>query len=420
MAEILEIWGGHPLYGTVELPSAKNSVLPLLAASVLCGEKVCLEKVPHLSDVDVSLTLLRELGISARWCGGKMLVYPSTQLKTSLSSAQMERMRASVLFLAPVLSRAGRVEASLPGGCSLGARPIDIHLDGLKQMGASVHWHEERLYLSAPRGLTGTNYTLRYPSVGATETLLLAAVCASGTTVLRGAAKEPEVVDLAHFLNACGGQIQGAGTDYIHIEGCPQLTGCTYTPIPDRIVASTIACATAATGGKVTIRGCDGSTWAPVLEVLEQAGCQITREANQVTVERHKPLRSVGTVTTGVYPAFPTDAAPLLAAALLTADGQSCIHDAVFSKRFACAEGFSAMGANVRVKNEELRIGPCGKLHGTTVDATDLRGGAALVIAALAAEGKTKIDRIHYIKRGYADMKGMLRQMGASIHVKKT
>ena len=420
MAEILEIWGGHPLYGTVELPAAKNSVLPLLAASVLCGGKVCLEKVPHLSDVEVSLALLRELGISARWCGGKIVVYPSTQLESSLSSDQMERMRASVLFLAPVLSRTGRVEASLPGGCSLGARPIDIHLDGLKQMGASVHWHEERLYLSAPRGLTGTSYTLRYPSVGATETMLLAAVCANGTTVLRGVAKEPEIVDLAHFLNACGGQIQGAGTETIHIVGSPRLTGCSYTPIPDRIVASTVACAVAAAGGKVTMCGCDGSTLEPVLEVLEQAGCRVLRETKQVTVERHRTLHPVHNVTTGAYPAFPTDAAPLVAAALLTADGQSAVCDTVFSKRFACAEGFSAMGANVRVENAVLRIGPCRQLHGTMVNAPDLRGGAALVIAALAANGKTKIDQIHYIQRGYEDMKEMLRQIGARIHVKKT
>lgn len=419
MTEILEIWGGHPLCGTVDIPSAKNSVLPLLAASVLCREKVCLEKVPDLSDVQVSLALLRELGISARQSGEHVLVTPGRELKSSLSTEMMHKMRASVLFLAPVVSRTGAVDASLPGGCKLGARPIDIHLDGLKQMGTSIHWHEERLYLRAPHGLKGTEYTLRCPSVGATETLLLAAVCAKGTTILHGTAREPEITDLANFLNRCGGRITGAGTETIRIQGVPTLLGAVYTPTADRIVAATVACACAAAGGCVTMRNVQAELFAPVLDVLEKAGCNIQRDSESVTVERRNPLHGVGLVETGAYPAFPTDAAPLLAAALLQADGESCIRDTIFPKRFACAEGFGAMGARVRLQEAALQISSGAITHGAMTRAQDLRGGAALAIAALAATGKTEIRDAFYIKRGYADLKSLFRQLGAKTRMWK-
>ncbi len=419
MTEILEIWGGHPLCGTVEIPSAKNSVLPLLAASVLCREKVCLEKIPQLSDVQVSLALLRELGVSARQSGNRVLIDAERDISSSLSTEMMRKMRASVLFLAPVLSRTGAVDASLPGGCKLGARPIDIHLDGLEKMGATIHWHEERLYLRAPHGLKGTEYTLRCPSVGATETLLMAAVCAKGTTVLHGTAREPEIMDLADFLNTCGGHITGAGSDTIRIEGVPSLLGGTYTPVPDRIVAATVACACAAAGGCITMHGVQAELFEPVLEVLEKAGCTVQRENESVTVERRQLLHGVGLVETGVYPGFPTDAAPLLAAALLQAEGESCIRDTIFPKRFACAEGFSAMGAQVQLEGPALHIYQGKAMHGARVRAQDLRGGAALAIAALGTAGKTEISDVFYMKRGYEDMKSLFRQLGVKVRTKK-
>lgn len=419
MADILEIWGGRPLYGTVTVPSAKNSVLPLLAATVLCREKVCLEKVPLLSDVTAELELLRHLGISARKTGETVQIKPGRQIGSVLAPEWMQRLRASVLFLAPVLSRTGAVEACMPGGCRLGARPIDIHLDGLTQMGAAVHWHEERLYLRAPRGLNGVSYTLRYPSVGATETLLLAAVCAKGETVLHGVAREPEILDLVRFLNACGGRIEGAGTDTIHITGVDALTGGRYTPIPDRIVAATAACACAAAGGRVEIQGIDGKWFAPVLDALQRAGCQIQQQPSRVIVVRNQPLRGIGEIATGVYPGFPTDAAPLLAAALLTATGESCIRDTIFSHRFACAEGFAAMGARVQQEGADLKIFPGGSLHGTTVQAQDLRGGGALVIAALSASGRTCIQDSFYLRRGYPDLENQLRLLGIKVRQQK-
>ena len=419
MADILEIWGGRPLYGTVTVPSAKNSVLPLLAATVLCREKVCLEKVPHLSDVTAELELLRHLGISARQSGETVQIKPGRKIGSELPTEWMQQLRASVLFLAPVLSRTGSVEACLPGGCRLGARPIDIHLDGLAHMGAMIHWHEERLYLRAPRGLNGMTYTLRCPSVGATETLLLASVCAKGETVLHGVAREPEISDLANFLNACGGRIEGAGTNTIHITGVDTLTGTCYTPIPDRIVAATVACACASAGGRVEIQGIEGKCFAPVLDALAQAGCQIQQQPSCVIVARNQPLQGIGEITTGVYPGFPTDAAPLLAAALLNAEGESCIRDTIFSHRFACAEGFTAMGAKVQQEGAALRIYPGGNLHSTDVQAQDLRGGAALLIAALETSGKTAIFDSFYLRRGYPDLENQLRLLGIKVGRRK-
>lgn len=421
MAEMLEIWGGHPLYGTIEIPSAKNSVLPLLAASVLCEEKVCFKKVPHLSDVKVCFDLLRSLGIKVRSNKTGVSIRPTATLKqTSLPAELMQKMRASILFLAPILARCGSVEASLPGGCKLGKRPIDIHLDGLEHMGANVHWHGERLCLRAPRGLIGTEYTLRCPSVGATETLLLAAVCAKGETILHGAACEPEIVDLAAFLNHCGGRISNAGEKTIRIQGVNRLTGGAYTPIPDRIVGATWACAVAAAGGCVTLNGIQADIFAPVLDTLEKAGCCVECGDYYVKVQRSKELAGIGEVKTQVYPGFPTDAAPLLAAALLTATGESCIRDTIFTNRFACADGFCAMGANVHREGADLRIFPRETLHGTTVTAQDLRGGAALMIAALAAPGKTVIQDIFYMQRGYADLVQQLRHLGVKVQMKKT
>ena len=420
MAESLEIWGGRPLYGTVEIPRAKNSVLPLLAASVLCRGRVSLLQVPALSDVGVSVQLLRALGCHVRQTGTSVHIRPAEAPVPQLPAGLMGRMRASVLFLAPVLARAGQVEASLPGGCRLGDRPIDLHLAGLEKMGAEVRWCGDRMQLSAPRGLTGTAFTLRCPSVGATETMLLAAVCAKGTTILHGAAQEPEIGDLAAFLNACGGRVRCCGGGKIEIQGVPALTGCRYTPIPDRITAATVACACAAAGGKVTMTGVTGETFAPVLDVLETAGCTVARRQNSVTVERRGRLHGVGLVETGGYPGFPTDAAPLVAAALLTADGKSCIRDTIFTRRFACAAGFAAMGGAVQTVGPALEISPAARLHGTAVCAQDLRGGAALVIAALAAAGKTRINDIFYLKRGYCDVKKLFMPLGAVIDVKKS
>ena len=270
----LIITGGVPLNGTVRIPAAKNSVLPLLAASLLCSGTVRLLAVPQLADVDTSLVLLRGAGCTARWQGSDITVQgmPSVCRLEPEAAAQM---RASILFCAPLLARLGRVETVLPGGCRIGARPIDLHLSGLARMGAHCREEGTRLILTAPAGLHGADITLGFPSVGATETLLLAAVCAQGETVLRGAAREPEIVDLAAFLNRCGGCVQGAGTGTVRVQGRRVLYGCSFAPMADRIVASTLACACAAAGGRVELTGCAPAVYAPLLEILAQMGCGI-------------------------------------------------------------------------------------------------------------------------------------------------
>lgn len=272
-----------------------------------------------------------------------------------------------------------------------------------------------KLVLAAPGGLHGTDFTLRFPSVGATETLLLAAACARGTTVLRGAAREPEISDLADFLNRCGGRIEGAGTSTIHIEGRRALSGCDFSPLPDRIFASTLACAAAAAGGRVELTGCPPALYAPVLEILGQMGCRVEPAGDTVRISRFGRLHGAGRVFTGAYPALATDAAPLLAAAMLCADSESSIEDVIFERRFGCAEGFCRLGAQAETAGRVLTIAPGGLLRGTEVEAPDLRGGAALVLAGLAARGTTVITHPAHIDRGYAGFTEILAGLGAQI-----
>ena len=410
----MTVEGGRSLYGTVEVPAAKNSVLPLLAASVLCSGPVRLEQVPRLSDVEDCLAILRAVGCTAVWEGEDIQVSgPPVWCRMPLE--ETERMRASVLFAAPLLARLGRVETALPGGCRIGARPVDWHLSALKQMGAKVSQAGQRLVFTAPAGLRGAELCLPGPSVGATETVLMAGCAARGLTILHGAAKEPEIVDLADFLNRCGGKIDGAGTDEIRIEGPGVLHGTSYRPMPDRICASTLACAAASARGWVTIAGCSPSLYSPVLDILEGAGCTVMRGTSSATVGRMGALRGAGHLVTGGYPGLATDAAPLVAAALLSAEGKTWIQDRVFEARFGCAEGFRAMGAAAAVRGRTLELEGGGPLHGADVTARDLRGGAALVVAALGAAGRTRIEGCEYIARGYASLGEMLSALGARI-----
>ena len=408
------ITGGRPLQGRVELPAAKNSVLPLLAAALLCSGPVRLQNVPRLTDVEDCLALLRGVGCTAGWQGAALVVQ-GQPMRTDLAPEAAGRMRASILFCAPLLARLGRVSTVLPGGCRIGARPIDLHLQGLAQMGVrQLPAAPGQLTLYAPAGLRGAEICLAFPSVGATETLLLAAATAQGQTVLHGVAKEPEIVDLAAFLNACGGCVEGAGTDTIRVQGKRCLAGCTFTPVADRIIASTLACAAAAAGGRVELAGCAPGLYAPLLEILEQMGCTVERARDAAAISRFGALRSAGNVHTAPYPGLATDAAPLLAAVMLCAQGESNLQDRVFENRFACAEGFAALGANVRVAERTLYVQPAA-LHGAKLTAPDLRGGAALVLAALAARGSSRLSGVEFVRRGYADLDRLLAGLGAQI-----
>lgn len=409
------ITGGRPLQGRVEVPAAKNSVLPLLAAALLCSGPVRLQNVPRLTDVEDCLALLRGVGCTAGWQGAALAVQ-GQPMRTDLAPEAAGRMRASILFCAPLLARLGRVSTVLPGGCRIGARPIDLHLQGLAQMGVrQLPAAPGQLTLYAPAGLRGAEICLSFPSVGATETLLLAAATAQGQTVLHGAAKEPEIVDLAAFLNACGGCVEGAGTDTIRVQGRRCLAGCTFAPMADRIIASTLACAVAAAGGRVELAGCAPGLYAPLLEILEQMGCTVERAHDAAAISRFGALRGAGNVHTAPYPGLATDAAPLLAAVMLCAQGESSLQDRVFENRFACAGGFAALGANVRVAERTLYVQPAGALHGAKLTAPDLRGGAALVIAALAARGSSRLSGTEFIRRGYADLDRLLAGLGAQI-----
>ena len=409
------ITGGRPLQGRVELPAAKNSVLPLLAASLLCSGPVRLQNVPRLTDVEDCLALLRGVGCTAGWQGAALAVQ-GQPMRTDLAPEAAGRMRASILFCAPLLARLGRVSTVLPGGCRIGARPIDLHLQGLAQMGVrQLPAAPGQLTLYAPAGLRGAEICLAFPSVGATETLLLAAATAQGQTVLHGAAKEPEIADLAAFLNACGGCVEGAGTDTIRVQGKRCLAGCTFTPVADRIIASTLACAAAAAGGRVELTGCAPGLYAPLLEILEQMDCTVERAHDAAAISRFGALRGAGNVHAAPYPGLATDAAPLLAAVTLCAQGESSLQDRVFEHRFACADGFAALGANVRVAERTLYVQPGGALHGAKLTAPDLRGGAALVLAALAARGSSRLGGTEFIRRGYADLDRLLAGLGAQI-----
>ena len=361
------------------------------------------------------MALLRGVGCAARWEGSDA-VLSGPPANSTLPGQTAGQMRASILFCAPLLARLGRAETSLPGGCRIGARPIDLHLAGLAKMGAvELEAGEGRLVLTAPSGLHGAEITLRFPSVGATETLLLAAACAKGRPILRGAAREPEIADLAAFLNRCGGCIEGAGTSTLRIEGRRGLSGCCFSPLPDRIFASTLACGCAAAGGRVELTGCAPALYAPVLEILEQMGCTVERANDAAAISRFGALRGAGNVHTAPYPGLATDAAPLLAAVMLCAQGESSLQDRVFENRFACAGGFAALGANVRVAERTLYVQPAGALHGAKLTAPDLRGGAALVVAALAARGSSRLDGVELVRRGYAELDRLLAGLGAQI-----
>lgn len=412
--ELLRISGGKKLFGEVFLPTAKNSVLPMMAAALLCDTPSRFLPVPDLLDVQTSLSVIRALGAQGEYENGVLTVRPAPltgRVPAQLSAA----MRSSVYYLAPMLHHTGHAFLPFPGGCQLGKRPIDLHLSGLEAMGATIAIAEDGIHCDAPAGLHGTNFCFSLPSVGATETMMLAAAQAKGTTVLCGCAKEPEIADLARFLNRCGANITGAGGCCITIHGVKSLSGARHTPIPDRITAATVLCAVAACGGEVVLhRVCYPHLLATV-HLLEQAGAVFFRPTAQtlrMTVSR--PLSGVW-AKTGVYPAFATDAGPLLAAAMLSATGESRIEETIFENRFACAEEFQKLGAQIAVEGGTLKIAGKKPLSGAPMTARDLRGGAAIVIAALAAQGESQIAGVEYIRRGYEDIAALLAPLGALI-----
>ncbi len=412
----IEVTGLNPLNGSVKIPGAKNSILPLLAASVLITQQVELTNVPNLSDVHSAISIIKELGCETLFSQGKASINAKNVEKAHIPEQLMQSMRSSLFFLAPILVRKRCATISPPGGCKLGLRPIDIHLNGLVALGANISYDEQTINVTATNGLKGADFTLKFPSVGATETLIMAAATAKGKTILRGVAKEPEVVDLIRFLQSAGAKIAGAGSDVLYIEGVKMLFGTKHNVCPDRITATTVMCAVAACGGNVLVLNCDNTHLSAVMPHLKQLGCNFSFEKNNALyISSQGPALAIGNVFTDIYPAFATDSAPLLMAACLRAKGTSKCSDTIFENRFACAQGFNVLGANAKVFKNTVKINGVHKLTATHLHAQDLRGGAALVIAAMQAQGKSIIDGVEYIDRGYEDIVNMFSLIGADI-----
>ena len=410
----LLIEGGKRLHGAVKVHGAKNSVLPILAAAILGRGESVIHNCPALSDVTASVAILEHLGCRVRTEGDTLWVDASQLVRSDVPDALMREMRSSVIFLGAVLARTGEAEMSFPGGCELGPRPIDLHLAALRRLGAEVAERAGALCCTAV-GLTGCDIVLSLPSVGATENAMLAATGAEGVTTITNAAREPEIVDLQNFLRSMGARVRGAGSSVITVEGGRPLHGGEHTVIGDRIVAATYLSAAAAAGGEAELTGVDYRHLSTVIAVLSEAGCAIRSTPERICIRADRPLRGVRPVRTAPYPGFPTDAQAPVMAALCTAEGTSVFVENIFESRYRHVDELCRMGADIRVEGRVAVV--CGgkKLHGAAVKAADLRGAAALVVAALGARGRSTVTGLAHADRGYQDLAGDLRALGAEI-----
>lgn len=415
----MEIWhirGGNRLEGACFVQGSKNASLPIIAASLICPLRSELLNVPQLRDVDAALRILRHLGCSAEQRGSDVYIDSTRLSGSSIPHELMVEMRSSVIFMGALIARCGEARLSLPGGCQLGKRPIDLHLSALRRMGAEIEEDGGEIYCRAAK-LRGTEIHLPFPSVGATENIMLAACAAKGTTMICGAAREPEIIALQDYLRSMGAQIHGAGSGTVTIEGMSRENYVVHRIIPDRIVASTIACATAAAGGNVELRGVDPKQFSTVLHFLNQAGCDIISSNRSVRVVSDGKLHGVGSLSTAPYPGFPTDAQPVLMAALLRADGKTVITENIFENRYRQVPELRRLGADISISGKNAEIWGVDCLHGTALTATDLRGGAAMIVAGLAAEGETVICDDGHVTRGYERFDIRLRSLGADIYL---
>lgn len=414
MSKLL-INGGKTLFGNVEIHGSKNSALPLLAATVLCKGNCVIHNCPNLSDVNASINILKHLGCECKFLDNTVFVDANKIHCCKIPDSLMLKMRSSVIFLGAILARCGTAVISSPGGCELGPRPIDLHISALKRLGAVVKESHGHIEFNAPNGLFGDEIYLSFASVGATENIILAAATARGTTVIHNAAKEPEICDLADFLNSCGAHICGAGTDVVTIYGVDYLNGCDHTVIPDRIVAASYMAAAAITGGEITLYKVKPQHLMSVVSIFEEAGCILNSTNESIRIISPKKLSRVSTIRTAIYPGFPTDAGPLVLAMLSLAKGTSIIVENIFENRFRYVDELKRLGANIRVEGRVAIVEGVNLLTGAPCKCTDLRGGAALVIAALAAKGQTIVENIHHIKRGYENIDVGLSRLGADI-----
>lgn len=414
--EKLIVKGGNRLVGAVKTSGAKNAVLPIIAASILGTTPSHLDEVPMLEDVHTISEVLKSLGLAVECSPEKnVLDIDSTEITSYEAPYELVRtMRASFLVMGPLLARIGKARISMPGGCAIGARPIDIHLKGFEALGVKIEQGHGYIEASAPEGLKGTSIYFDFPSVGATENIMMAASLAEGTTILENAAEEPEIVDLANYLNKMGAKIRGAGTDTIRIEGVDKLHGADYTIIPDRIEAGTYMIAAAMTGGDVVVENVLPEHQKPLIAKLREAGAVVEEDIDKVRVIGKNPLKAVS-IKTLPYPGFPTDMQAQMMAMMVIAEGRSKVTETVFENRFMHVVELNRMGAQISTEGRSAVIdGPC-KLTGCDVRATDLRAGAAMILAGLVAEGTTRIGDLHHIDRGYENIVAKLKNLGADI-----
>lgn len=407
------IEGGTSLHGSVCISGSKNASLPLLAASLLTTDRCVFKGVPHLLDINNMVKMLTGLGAQVSFQGNQLVIQARELRETEKLHLYARKMRASFLLMGPLLVRLGEVCLPLPGGCAIGSRPVDLHLKGLSALGA--HFQMEKGYIRASaRELRGAEVSLSYPSVGATENIMMAASAAQGKTTIINAAREPEIVDLADLLNKMGARVTGAGTRVIEIEGKRELHGAAHTVIPDRIEAGTYLIAAAATGGQVHLQRVIPEHLRAVIDKLREAGVPIEEGDDELLVGPSRQLHPLR-ITTGPYPSFPTDLQPQFAVLLSVVPGESTVTETVFENRFLYTKGLQQMGAQISVEGRTAHIRGVKGLISARVEATDLRAGAALVIAGLIAAGRTEVSGLYHLDRGYENLEGKLTSLGAKI-----
>lgn len=419
----MSVWhveGGNRLSGSVTVQGAKNAVLPIMAASVLAPGETELLNVPELRDVDATIRILRGLGCSVGRDGDAVYIDSRGMTGSEIPHKLMRELRSSVIFLGALLARCGQAKLSMPGGCELGPRPIDLHLMALRALGAQIDERGGELICSAPDGLHGAGIALPMPSVGATENAMLAACAAEGETVIMNAAREPEISELQGFLRKLGADVTGAGSATVRVRGkLPESFTVGHRIMPDRIVSSTLLCACAAAGGDLELRGVVPGHFSTVLHSLSECGCDIMSNSSGVRLSSGGNLRAPMPVITGPYPGFPTDAQPLLLAACLKAKGTSVFVENVFLNRFRFTEELQRLGARIHTEGRVAVVTGVEALHAAPTVATDLRGGAALIIAALSAEGETDILDSGHVARGYENFDRRLNELGAKVRLEE-
>ena len=414
MAKIL-VKKSQPLKGHVKIDGAKNSVLPIIAATLLAKDKSVLKGVPNLKDVHVISDLIKYLGADVEY-KDNILTVDATNIKTCEAPYELvSKMRASFLIMGPLLARFNTTKISMPGGCAIGTRPIDLHLKGFKSLGAKIDM-EHGFIEATTEKLVGTKLYLDFPSVGATENIMMAATLAEGTTIIENAAEEPEIVDLANFLNEMGANIKGAGTNTIRIKGVKKLKGAEHNIIPDRIEAATYMVAAAITKGDITIENVIMDHLKPVVAKLKEAGCEVEEMENSVRVIGPEVIQPID-IKTLPHPGFPTDVQSQFMAMLTVSSGTSTVIETVFENRFMHVAEFNRMGADIKIEGRSAIVKGVNKLHGANVNATDLRAGASLILCGLIAEGETLIGDIYHIQRGYVDIDKKISALGGNIQI---